>query len=104
MPAALPCPGSPGRRRLGTLRGSGDVVDEEALTEALRNNKLAGAYLDVFAHEPLGADSELWALPNTIVSPHSAAHSSGNYERALDIFLRNAQLWAQGKPLINLAL
>lgn len=82
----------------------GDVVDEEALTEALRNNKLAGAYLDVFAHEPLGADSELWALPNTIVSPHSAAHSSGNYERALDIFLRNAQLWAQGKPLINLAL
>lgn len=82
----------------------GDVVDEQALINALRNNKLAGAYLDVFANEPLSADSELWGLPNTIVSPHSAGHSSGNYERALDIFLRNLHLWTQGKPLINLAL
>jgi D-2-hydroxyacid dehydrogenase (NADP+) len=82
----------------------GDVIDEAALTDALRNNKLAGAYLDVFTNEPLSADSELWGLPNTIISPHSAGHSSGNYDRALNVFLRNVQLWAEGKALVNLAL
>ncbi|UHL66059.1 D-2-hydroxyacid dehydrogenase [Paralcaligenes sp. KSB-10] len=81
----------------------GDVIDEPALVEALKGNKLAGAYLDVFAHEPLGRDSELWDAPNTIVSPHSAGHASGNYGRAIDIFMKNIPLWLEGKPLINVA-
>jgi phosphoglycerate dehydrogenase-like enzyme len=82
----------------------GEVVDEAALTEALKENRLAGAYMDVFAHEPLQADSPLWGLPNTIVSPHSAGHSSGNYDKVIDIFMKNVRLWVEGKPLINRAI
>lgn len=79
----------------------GDVVDESALIEALRSGRLAGAYLDVFAREPLPEDSPLWDLPNVIVTPHSAGFSGGNEERVADIFLDNLGRWARGEPLCN---
>ena len=53
--------------------GRGNLIDEEALYEALRDGKLAGAALDVFEREPLSADSPLLTLDNLIVSPHAAA-------------------------------
>jgi phosphoglycerate dehydrogenase-like enzyme len=52
--------------------GRGAVVDEAALPEALENGWLAGAALDVFAVEPLPADSPLWDDPRVMVSPHSS--------------------------------
>ncbi len=67
----------------------GDVVDESALIDALRKGHLGGAYLDVFAREPLPEDSPLWDLPNVLVTPHSAGFSDGNEERVADIFLDN---------------
>jgi phosphoglycerate dehydrogenase-like enzyme len=79
----------------------GEVVDERALIAALRDGRLAGAYLDVFAHEPLDADSPLWTMPNVIVTPHSAGFSDGNAARVLGIFLDNLRGWCQGKPLSN---
>lgn len=81
----------------------GDVVDEPALLHALESGKLAGAYLDVFAHEPLRAESRLWELDNTMVSPHSAGHSDGNYGRAIGIFMQNLERWCQEQPLVNTA-
>ena len=47
----------------------GAVVDEPALIDALRSGHLGGAALDVFAQEPLAAESPLWEMPNVLVSP-----------------------------------
>jgi phosphoglycerate dehydrogenase-like enzyme len=81
--------------------GRGQVVDEAALIEALQSKRLGGAYLDVFAQEPLPTQSPLWDLPNVIVSPHDCAGSSGNRARVSERFLRNLEHWAKGEPLEN---
>lgn len=82
----------------------GAVIDEAALIEALRERRLAGAYLDVFAEEPLPSDSPLWELPNVILSPHDAAGAVGNRHRVSELFLDNLERWLTGKPLRNLVV
>ena len=52
--------------------GRGAVVDEAAIPEALDNGWLSWALLDVFAIEPLPADSPLWDHPRVMISPHSS--------------------------------
>jgi len=79
----------------------GEVVDEAALIDALRRGALAGAYLDVFAQEPLPPASPLWELPGVIVTPHAAGHSDGNESRVAAIFLDNLRRWTRGEPLMN---
>lgn len=81
----------------------GEVVDEPALVEALRSGRLAGAYLDVFAHEPLAAHSPLWDLPNVIATPHSAGFSDGNEARVDRMFIDNLRRWVAGEGLHKLA-
>jgi phosphoglycerate dehydrogenase-like enzyme len=81
----------------------GEIVDETALVEALRSGHLGGAFLDVFEHEPLPADSPLWTLPNTLVSPHSAGHSAGNAARWSALFADNLGRWSRGETLHNRA-
>ncbi len=53
----------------------GTIVDEKALVTALKSKAIAGAALDVFAAEPLPADSALRALPNVILTPHMIGHT-----------------------------
>lgn len=79
----------------------GEVVDEGALVQALRQQRLGGAYLDVFATEPLAADSSLWDLPNVVVTPHSAGFSDGNEARVARQFLDNLARLVAGQPLVN---
>jgi phosphoglycerate dehydrogenase-like enzyme len=79
----------------------GDVVDEAALVEALRAGRLRGAGLDVFAAEPLPADSPLWRLPNVLVTPHVSATSPRFWERQSELIVENLQRYAEGWPLRN---
>ena len=67
----------------------GEVVVEADVIDALRSGQLGSAYLDVFEHEPLSAESPLWAMDNVIVTPHAAGHSDGNAQRVAGMFLEN---------------
>jgi phosphoglycerate dehydrogenase-like enzyme len=91
----------PSARLVNVARG--ELVDEPALVEALRSGRLAGAFLDVFAHEPLPADSPLWELPNVIATPHSAGFSDGNAARVQRLFLDNLRRWCAGEALHHCA-
>lgn len=84
---------APHARLVNVARG--EVVVERDLIDALLAQSLAGAYLDVFEHEPLDGESPLWGLPNVIVTPHSAGHSDGNEARVDRIFLDYLREWRQ---------
>jgi phosphoglycerate dehydrogenase-like enzyme len=79
----------------------GEVVDEPALVSALQSGHLSGAFLDVFAHEPLPSDSPLWAMPQVMITPHAAGHSDGNETRVGQMFLDNLRCWNEGVALCN---
>ena len=80
----------------------GDVIDEQALINALVAGKIGGAGLDVFSEEPLPRTSPLWQLPNVILSPHIAGFSEHYDERAIDVFSENLKRFLAGEPLLNL--
>ena len=52
--------------------GRGPTVQEEDLIKALKEEIIGGAVLDVFKKEPLDQESELWSLPNVLITPHCA--------------------------------
>ena len=81
--------------------GRGGIVDEAALVDVLEEGHLYGAALDVFATEPLPADSPLWEMPNVLVSPHSASTSDRENARITDIFCDNMRRFMAGEPLRN---
>jgi len=63
----------------------GEIVDTDALVDALQTNKLRGAALDVTAPEPLPADSPLWELENCHITPHNAGHTPKYWDRCAEI-------------------
>jgi D-2-hydroxyacid dehydrogenase (NADP+) len=67
----------------------GRVVDEPALIEALQARQIAGAGLDTFWDEPLSPDSPLWALPQVLITPHTAGETRRYEEKVIDILLEN---------------
>jgi D-2-hydroxyacid dehydrogenase (NADP+) len=76
--------------------GRGDVVDDNALIAALRQNRIAGAALDVFHPEPLPEDHPYWSMPNVIVIPHLGGFSLEYADRALPIFYENLEHYRAG--------
>ena len=79
------------------------VVDGEALLAALREERIAGAALDVHDPEPLPPESPLWDLPNVIVTPHRSGAMRGYFPRAAAFFAENLGRYARGEPLLNVA-
>ncbi len=98
-----------GQRELGMMKPSaylinvarGEVVDEEALVEALRDGRIAGAGLDVFKVEPLPPGSPLWEMPSVIVTPHSSAAIANYASHAARYFAENLTRFMSGQPLMN---
>jgi phosphoglycerate dehydrogenase-like enzyme len=79
--------------------GRGNVVDLDAITEALREHWIAGAALDVFPTEPLPSDHPIWGLENAFITPHISGINRPS--DVTDIFLANLERYLGGEPLLN---
>ncbi|MDO5026314.1 MAG: D-2-hydroxyacid dehydrogenase [Tissierellia bacterium] len=82
--------------------GRGDAVVEEDLLKALEENKLKGAYLDVFNKEPLDEKSQLWDMDNVFITPHIAGTTPFYFERAMELFEKNLNEFENGEKMTNL--
>lgn len=81
--------------------GRGQVIDEPALITALRTRRIAGAYLDAFAREPLDDAHELWGMDNVLIVPHDSHSSPYIGDRMVQIFCANLRRYVAGEPLRN---
>ncbi|HHV94707.1 MAG TPA: D-2-hydroxyacid dehydrogenase [Firmicutes bacterium] len=94
-----------GERELGWMQphavlinvGRGPIIDEQALINALRAGRLAGAGLDVFEEEPLPPTSPLWEMPNVVITPHSGGVTPEANRRITEIFCHNLKVWLAGR-------
>ena len=84
---------------VNTARGG--LVDQAALTAALREGHLAAAGLDVFAQEPADPREPLFALPNVVLTPHIAWLTTGTFDRSFAIAAENVRRLAAGEPLLH---
>lgn len=82
--------------------GRGELIDQDALIQALKEHWIGGAGLDVTYPEPLPYENPLWELPNVIITQHSSGFSPGNDDRRVTIFMENLILYLDHKPLQNL--
>jgi phosphoglycerate dehydrogenase-like enzyme len=80
----------------------GEIVDEHALLDALRRDRLRGVVLDVydgeFEHPP---PAELWSDPRVLITPHVSGASDDERHGAIDLFCDNLRAYLDGKPLQN---
>jgi phosphoglycerate dehydrogenase-like enzyme len=89
----------PGARIVNVGRGA--VIDEPALLAALREGRIAGTALDVFAEEPLPPTHPFWTMDQVIVSPHMSGDRIGWERAVVDRFLDNLRRWQAGQELLD---
>ncbi len=81
----------------------GPIVDEMALLAALKDNRIAGAAIDVYAEEPLPAEHPLRGLPNALLTPHIGYVSEATYRTFYEETLADIQAYLAGEPVRVLA-
>jgi phosphoglycerate dehydrogenase-like enzyme len=81
--------------------GRGPVIVEQALIDALTEQRIRGAALDVFDVEPLPEGHPFYKLDNVLLSPHSADHVVGWADSAMNQFIENFERFRSGQPLEN---
>lgn len=79
----------------------GGIVDEAALVAELTSGHLAGAALDATETEPLPVSSQLWSLPNVILTPHASALSPQLYEGRRQIFIESLKRYLKGSAPLH---
>ena len=79
----------------------GKVVNTDAMMEALKSGRLAGAGLDVTEPEPLPSKHPLWQQPRVIITPHIAGRSKVTNQRRSALTLENLRRFGAGEPLLN---
>ena len=109
LPAVADTAGILSRERIALLPreaivvnvGRGSAIDQDALMEALNAGRIAGAALDVVVPEPLPKDHPLWSTRNLLLTPHISGNMSLGYtcDRNLDMFCRDLENYAAGRPL-----
>jgi phosphoglycerate dehydrogenase-like enzyme len=82
--------------------GRGPVIDEAALVRALQENRIRGAALDVFDKEPLPAGHPFWKMDQVLLSPHTADHTEGWLNDAMEFFIANLRRFLNDEPLQNI--
>jgi phosphoglycerate dehydrogenase-like enzyme len=83
--------------------GRAGLIELDALIEALQQERLSGAILDVYDPEPLPSDSTLWRTPNVILMPHVTSDDEQEYlPKTLDLVFENVRRLSAGQPLLNL--
>jgi phosphoglycerate dehydrogenase-like enzyme len=99
-----------GAKELATMKRSawliniarGDMVDQDALIEALTARRIAGAFLDTVTPEPLPPEHPLWDAPNAIHTMHLSGRSQTKmFQRAGVLFLKNLDAFLAGRPMEN---
>ncbi|HUQ49218.1 MAG TPA: D-2-hydroxyacid dehydrogenase [Terriglobales bacterium] len=81
--------------------GRGPLIDDASLISALRDRRIAGAALDVFAEEPLTAHSPYWTLENVLITPHTAAVTEKLWERHYALIADNLSRFLANQPLLG---
>ncbi len=82
--------------------GRGSLLDHSALADALRNQAIGGAALDVFDKEPLVADSPLWDLENLLITPHTAGLTEKLWDRNYQLISENLRRYLARRPLLSI--
>ncbi|HOK48887.1 MAG TPA: D-2-hydroxyacid dehydrogenase [Sedimentibacter sp.] len=82
----------------------GSIINQKDLTEALKNNKISFAGLDVFEVEPLPEDDELWDLENVYITPHASGLVKENKKRLADLIIANIQRFIDNEKLANVVI
>jgi phosphoglycerate dehydrogenase-like enzyme len=80
----------------------GDLIDQDALVTALRQDKIAGAILDVYTDEFTGPPpDELWQLPNVVITPHTSVGTDISHAKGMELFCENLRRYRRNEPLLN---